>query len=191
MMLRRHRKCVFHDVSVCLRRTRGDSAVKISLKTREPFWNPLVPRRLVLIRLQRAAMFRTARSDAIAPSSKLDDWGQQACLRRCKNASIMMLCRATNVARATGRRTFADGPLLKTMLYDLHVCSQRTAKDPSAARAPYRHQKCSRAAQRRRRVDAQPPVHRRHRIAHTRRDAVAASMQKTDNATRRRRDAHA
>ena len=139
MMLRRHRKCVFHDVSVCLRRTRGDSAVKISLKTRELFWNPLVPRRLVLVRLQRAAMFRTARSDAIAPSSKLDDWGQQACLRRCKNASIMMLCRATNVARATGRRTFADGPLLKTMLYDLHVCSQRTAKDPSTARAPNRH----------------------------------------------------
>ena len=108
-------------------------------KTRELFRNPLVPRRLVLIRLQRAAMFRTARSDAIAPSSKLDDWGQQACLRRCKNASIMMLCRATNVARATGRRTFADGPLLKTMLYDLHVCSQRTAKDPSTARAPNRH----------------------------------------------------
>ena len=139
MMLRRHRKCVFHDVSVCLRRTRGDSAVKISLKTRELFWNPLVLRRLVSTRLQRAAMFRTARSDAIAPSSKLDDWGQQACLRRCKNASIMMLCRATNVARATGRRTFADGPLLKTMLYDLHVCSQRTAKDPSTARAPNRH----------------------------------------------------
>merc|ERR1719454_1496112 len=32
-----------------------------------------------------------------------------------------MLCRATNVARATGRRTFADGPLLKTMLYELPV----------------------------------------------------------------------
>ena len=188
-MLRRHRKCVFHDVSVCLRRTRGDSAVKISLKTREPFWNPLVPRRLVLIRLQRAAMFRTARSDAIAPSSKLDDWGQQVCLRRCKNASIMMLCRATNVARATGRRTFADGPLLKTMLYDLHVCSQRTAKDPrpparpvairtahwlrDAVTAPMRNRPCTDGTGLHTRA-ATPSPCRRIKDTHARRSSAAA-----------------
>jgi hypothetical protein len=50
----------------------------------------------------------------------------------------MMLSRATDAARKalTQRRYASSDNLLKTMLYDLHVCSQRTIKDPSAARAP-------------------------------------------------------
>ena len=177
MMLARHCRCVFTTNRYACAAHKAIPLEASLQKTRELFGNPLVPRRLVLIRLQRAAMYRTARSDAIAPSSKLDDWGQQACLRRCKNASIMMLCRATNVARATGRRTFADGPLLKTMLYDLHVCqpahSKRSIDRPRAqsplamltrcatpplrrcatARAPTAPD-CTYAPRRRRRVDA-------------------------------------